>query len=206
MQSIERRFITGNIRCMGDAQGCDSSIEGMAITYNALSAPGNLPGFRERIAPGALARSLKNEDIICTFNHDPSQIIGRVSARTLKLMDTPQGLRFSCALPETTYARDLKASIARRDVTGCSFTFVDPEDVWSDRSNPAGPLRTITNMRCIELGPVSMPVYTGTSVDASRAFPNGIPQVLRAHLNAAIDASASEDERRLMRAQLALID
>jgi phage head maturation protease len=81
-------------------------------------------------------------------------------------------------LPDTTYARDLKTSIARRDVTGCSFTFVDPEDVWSDRANPAGPLRTIVNMRCLELDPVKMPVYTGTSVDASRAFPNGIPSEL----------------------------
>ena len=204
MQSIERRFITGEIRCCGDTEGSGNSIEGLAIAYNSLSAPGNLPGFRERIAPGALTRSLKSQDIISCFNHDPSQILGRVSAGTLKLTDTAQGLRFRCVLPETSYARDLKASIARRDVTGCSFTFVDPTDVWSDRSNPAGPLRTITDMRCVELGPVSAPVYTGTSVEAARSFmfPNGIPQELRA----ALDVNASEDERRRMQLQLALLD
>lgn len=199
---MERRFITAELRSVDGG----NSIEGLAIAYNALSAPGNLPGFRERIAPGALARSLKNEDIICAYNHDPSNILGRVSAGTLKLTDTPQGLRFRCTLPNTSYARDLKESIGRKDVQGCSFTFNDAEDVWSDKANPAGPLRTIVNMRCLELGPVALPVYTGTSVDNARAFPNGLPQELRARLNS-IGVNlpvVTEDDIRRMRLRLAL--
>jgi HK97 family phage prohead protease len=198
MQTIERRFVTAEVRCCDDSD----AIEGLAISYNALSAPGTLRGFRERIAPGALTRSLKEQDIISCFNHDPSQILGRTSAGTLKLTDTPQGLRFRCTLPNTSYARDLKESIARRDVRGCSFTFFDPTDVWSDKTNPAGPLRTITDMRCVELGPVSAPVYTGTSVDAARAFPMGVPIELRSRLNALgislPELAVSEEEHRRM--------
>jgi uncharacterized protein len=113
---VERRFLSTELRCCDDKD----AIEGLAITYNSLSSPGSLP-FRERVAPGALARSLKESDIICTFNHNESLLLGRVSAGTLKLIDTPQGLRFRCNLPDTTYARDLKASLARRDVTGCQL-------------------------------------------------------------------------------------
>jgi uncharacterized protein len=200
----ERRFLTGQIRCMGECAG-DDVIEGLAIAYNSVSAPGNLP-FRERIVPGALARSLKSEDIISCFNHDPSQILGRVSSGTLKLQDTPKGLRFRVQLPDTTYARDLKASIARRDVAGCSFTFSDPTEVWSDRSNPLGPLRTITDMRCLELGPVSLPVYTDTTVEAARAmlFPNGIPSELRERLNEML--SPQDRQKMEMQIKLALLD
>ena len=83
MQNIERRFITDDIRCMGDAQGCDNSIEGLAIAYNSVSSPGSLP-FRERIAPGALARSLKNEDILCCFNHNASLIARSYERKDVK--------------------------------------------------------------------------------------------------------------------------
>jgi|HubBroStandDraft_4_1064222.scaffolds.fasta_scaffold192526_2 hypothetical protein len=86
--------------------------------------------------------------------------------------------------------------------------FVDPEDVWSDKTNSAGPLRTITNMRCLELGPVSMPVYTSTSVDNARAFPNGIPSELRSQLQAAgifVPAlTVSDSDRQKMEMALAL--
>ena len=62
--------------------------------------------------------------------------------------------------------------------------------------------RTITDMRCVELGPVSAPVYTGTSVDAARAFPMGVPTELRSRLNALgisfPSVEVSEEERRRM--------
>lgn len=76
------------------------SIEGRAAGYNALSA--DLGGFREKIAPGAFRSVIEsNADIACLFNHDPNQILGRTSSKTLQLVDakTVCGSGVTCPTP-----------------------------------------------------------------------------------------------------------
>lgn len=149
------------------AADSDFSIGGMAVAYNVRSAP--IGGeFIEQIAPGAFRESLRNDEQVCTFNHDMNQFLGRVKSGTLKLEDTPTGLQFRCQLDRSDPVHQtVYSAIKRGDVDGCSFMFVVPEggDDWKQDGRTT--LRTVRKAKLFELGPVLFPAYPkGTSVAA----------------------------------------
>ena len=81
----EIRTYSVSLRALRDAQEDDLFIlDGKAASYNVLSP--DLGGFRERIAPGAFDRSIREaHDVKCLLNHDPSKVLGRTTSRTLQL-------------------------------------------------------------------------------------------------------------------------
>src|SRR5215472_6397876 len=73
------------------------ALEGIAASYDKLSD--DLGGFRERIAPGAFSRALREgHDVRCTFNHDSNHVLGRTSSGTLNIFEIPKGLGFKVQL------------------------------------------------------------------------------------------------------------
>jgi HK97 family phage prohead protease len=125
--------------------------------------------FRERIAPGAFAESIKRDDVRALFNHNPDTVLGRKSARTLTLREDAKGLWYSVTLnPDDPTAASIGARIKRRDVTGSSFWFAvdSPEDEeWSPAPTRTGlPLRTLKKLRLIDVSAVTFPAYEPTSV------------------------------------------
>jgi phage head maturation protease len=60
------------------------TISGYAVVFNSLSL--DLGSFKERVRPGAFAKSLANgPDVLCLYSHDDKQILGRRSSGTLEL-------------------------------------------------------------------------------------------------------------------------
>lgn len=120
----------------------------------------------ERLAPSAFKAALADPatDVRALVNHNPTMVLGRQSAGTLKLETDDQGLRFEVDLPDTSYARDLRELIGRGDVTGASFGFVPGEDEWS--TAPDGKqVRTHTSVRkLLDVSPVTWPAYEGATV------------------------------------------
>ena len=57
-------------------------LAGTAIVYNRETIIGDY--FRERIMPGAFAKSLTG-DVRALYNHDSAAILGRTAAKTLRL-------------------------------------------------------------------------------------------------------------------------
>lgn len=139
-----------------------SILTGYAAVFNSPSEIIS-QSFREVVAPGAFADSLKADDQRCFIEHDPSMVIGRRSAGTLKLKEDDIGLRFECELPDTSYARDLMVSVERGDVTGASFGFQTNDDVWTMRDGM--PLRTLRSVTLADISPVSYPAYSQTKVN-----------------------------------------
>ena len=87
-------------------------------------------GLVERIAPGAFRDSIaSDQDVLALYNHNSDFPLGRQSAGTLRLAEDQRGLRFEIDLPNTTVGRDLRESVCRGDILGCSFGF---------RSSPGG--------------------------------------------------------------------
>ena len=102
-------------------------LTGYAAVFNSLSE--DLGGFRERIAPGAFKRTLNdNADVLALVGHKRDLPLGRTASGTLTLAEDDRGLRIAIDLPDTSYARDLRASVKRRDITGMSFGFSVAED------------------------------------------------------------------------------
>lgn len=136
------------------------TIAGTAVVFNAISE--DLGGFQERIAAGAFTQSLISyPDVIIAYQHDLSQPLGRVSSGTAKVWQDERGLHYTCKLPDTSWARDLTALMARGDVSQNSFGFSVPPngDAFSMQADGTV-LRTVTQAVLWEISVVTTPAYS----------------------------------------------
>lgn len=139
-------------------------IRGMPIVFHSLSE--DLGGFRERIKPSAVDRTLREGiDVRALVDHDSAKIMGRQSAGTLSLRKESEGLAAKIDPPDTSYARDILASIDRGDVTGMSFGFQVLTDDWHMEDGEA--IREIEDMRIHEISIVTFPAYEATDVQVA---------------------------------------
>jgi len=189
----ERRFMPVDdieVRADGDAP----VIEGYAARFNKWADIGGM--FRERIAAGAFADTIADDDIRALFNHDPNFVLGRTSNGSLRLNEDNKGLFMENTPPGTQAANDVIALIDRRDVTGQSFGFSVQEEKWATKEIDGNPVehRTITKARLYDVGPVTYPAYEITDVN-TRSFED----VYEARMEQLIDEPSEtvvDDEER----------
>jgi HK97 family phage prohead protease len=178
----ETRIVRGEIRAVASA-GKVMRVSGIAARYNnpTTIGRGSRTSFREVLLPGAFRKVVDaKQDAAFLINHDRNRLpLGRVSAGTLRLRDTADGLCFDCDFPDTEEARAAYTSIQRGDMHGCSFGFsTEPgDDKWSvdrDSDGKAVAVRKIHNISELEdVSAVTFPAYSGTSVNArSQEFEN----------------------------------
>lgn len=157
----ERRASSAELRA--DASG--RRIVGYGIRFNTLSE--DLGGFRERILPSAIDRTIRERiDLRGYYNHDSSVVLGRLSAGTMAIEKDADGVRVEIHPPDTAAARDLITSIRRGDITGMSFRFrvVPGGERWITEGQT--PIREISDMLVGEFSVVSEPAYPDTTVAA----------------------------------------
>lgn len=163
-------------RASADIGAAGRRVTGYAIVFNELSE--DLGGFREIIEPSAVDRTFREHvDVRALANHDPAQVLGRVSAGTLQLEKDGHGLKVSIDLPKTSVGNDLLELVSRRDVNGMSFTFavVRPDGERFER-RAEGPVRVVSDMRVHEVSIVTFPAYQQTDVQvARRSFLSSMP-------------------------------
>lgn len=123
------------------------------------------PGAKERIGRAAFDRALKEKhDARGLFNHDPSLILGRVGAGTVRLSVDSLGLRYEIDPPDTQAGRDMLVSLARGDVTGSSFAFIVRKELWIlGRDTAEGDVRMILDVDLLDVSPVTYPAYEAAS-------------------------------------------
>lgn len=185
MKQIERRFVKGGqVRAKKDDK---PGIEGVASVYNQDYDNG---WFIERVKPGAFRRVLgENPDVRCLFNHNPNNVLGRTKSGTLRIADSSSGLGYECDTdPNTSIGRDVPAMIERGDVDGCSFSFTVSKQVWREEKAANGDTTLIREIEefdeLLDVGPVTYPAYTGTSVGARSLWPDGVPDDISSHVQA----------------------
>jgi HK97 family phage prohead protease len=158
---LETRTVSSTFQAENEGR----RLVGYAAKFDSLSE--DLGGFVERILPGAFARSLEaGADVRCFVEHDPSKLLGRVSAGTLRLREDEIGLRVECDLPEgVSYAEDLRRLLARGDINQFSFGFRTPPggDEWGTVSDEdPRRLRTLRSIDLVEVSCVAIPAYEAT--------------------------------------------
>lgn len=192
-----RGFLAAELRAEKKDDG-KSVITGYAAVYDSLSE--DLGGFRERIAPGAFSRSLKaGADVRALINHDPSLVIGRSAAGTLKITPNGKGLLCTIEPPDTQAGRDLVVSVSRGDIDGMSFAFTTPSggDSWEMLPNNAGAIRTLLDVDILDVSVVTYPAYRATDVSVAQRSLESVrtaaaPPVEQRALNAAGEVSLEE--------------
>ena len=135
MNKLERRALEA-VELRAEPPGNDDTMPalvGHAAVFDRLSE--DLGGFRERIAPGAFAATLAEDD---------------------------EGLSVRIEPPETSYARDLVASVERGDISGMSIGFRTITDEW--HLEDGEPVRTLKAVRLYDVSPVTFPAYADTDV------------------------------------------
>lgn len=132
--------------------------------------------FRERLMHGAFKRTLNNNrsSVKVLFNHGMDPTIGDKplgKPRTMKEDD--RGLYVEVPLDDTSYNRDIIASLDSGALDGMSFRMSVIREEW-DRLESDLPERTIQEVRLYEFGPVTFPAYeateAGVRAHAPKAF------------------------------------
>lgn len=159
----ERRVMVGKLEVRSAETG-PPKLVGYAAKFDVRSQ--DLGGFVEIIKPGAFDRVLKNgHDVRALVNHDPSLLLGRSSAGTLRVEADEVGLRAEMDLPDTQLARDLAVSVGRGDIDQMSFGFrVEPGGaLWDLDVEPA--VRTVQEVaELLDVSVVTFPAYPQTEV------------------------------------------
>ncbi|MFJ4434599.1 HK97 family phage prohead protease [Streptomyces sp. NPDC088923] len=161
------------VRAEGDDGG--ERFAGYAAVFNSRTAIGNPLrwGFYEEIAPGAFGKTIGEGDARMLIDHDSYYVVSRSTAGTLALSEDARGLAVDSALDEgLSYVRDLKANLRNKNVTGMSFGFYVVKDDWTSEEievEGADPVevdvRTIREVRLIEVSAVTFPAYTDTEAE-----------------------------------------
>jgi uncharacterized protein len=160
---VETRFLRPAELRAEDGEGKLPLIVGYAAVFDSLSE--DLGGFRERIHRDAFTRTLQaGADVRALVDHEPSRILGRSKAGTLRLRADAHGLRVEIDPPNTSAGRDIIESIRRGDVDGMSFAFRTPRggDDW--RMEDGGPTRTILDLDLLDVSAVTYPAYLQTDL------------------------------------------
>lgn len=160
IKTEERRIVIGELRAIA-GEGGQQKIAGHAAKFDALSD--DLGGFRERIAPGAFAKTITSGDVRALWNHDANIVLGRNKSGTLRLSEDSAGLFYECDAPDTQLVRDMVlAPIARGDVNQCSFGFRTLQDKWAKVDGEW--IRTLLEVELFDVSPVTYPAYQQTDV------------------------------------------
>ena len=159
----ERRFLpfTGTEIRVETREG-KSTLSGVTAPFGKLSL--DLGGFQEQIQRGAFANALKRSDPVGLFNHNPDNLLGRMSAGTLRLKETDVGLEYDLDLPDLEIGRQVRTGVDRKDIQGNSFAFRVKKDQWEERADGSW-LRTVMEIdELYDVGPVVYPAYPDTEV------------------------------------------
>lgn len=158
--SIERRVLKGGLELRQEGEP-KPTIMGYAAVFDSLSE--DLGGFRERIKVGAFTRTIREgADVRALVDHDPSKILGRNTAGTLRLKPNAKGLLSEIDPPDTTAGRDIVESIKRGDVSGMSFGFMVRSDEW--HMEDGVPIRELLDVDLFDVSVVTFPAYPETDV------------------------------------------
>lgn len=118
--------------------------------------------FRERLAPGCFARTLRENDVLALLHHDASRVLGRTSSGTLLLREDAKGLWFQLeADPTTPEGQTALGTVRRQDIRGCSFGFRVLREDWEETRGL--PLRTILECELFEITLTATPAYEATT-------------------------------------------
>jgi hypothetical protein len=149
------------------SEGDNTTLVGYAAVFNEDTVIDSWEGhFVERIAPGAFRKTLRERgnQVKVLFNHgmDP-QIGDKPLGKPRTMKEDEKGLYVEVPLDDTSYNRDILASLRSGALDGMSFRMTVVAEKWDDPDEAQVlPVRTIREIKLYEFGPVTFPAYAAT--------------------------------------------
>lgn len=162
---IERRdMLVQDLELRVDGDTGAPTVEGYAAVFNSLSEPlfeYDLGKFRERILPGAFARTIKNQNIPLLVEHADLPLATTRSG-TLSLSEDEHGLYFRSVLePTDPDVQRLIPKMRRGDMNKCSFGFVPVQTDWDPNASKPR-VRVLKEVKLFDVSIVARPAYPAT--------------------------------------------
>jgi hypothetical protein len=175
--ALEIRTIASLAEARAAGDGAAPRISGLGSPYGVRATlGGSWFSWDEEVSPGAWRKTIGKDDadIRSMFNHDPNQLLGRTTAKTLELAEDDEGLHYDVQINTgDTSAMDTLAKVERGDVTGASVWFRVISEKWTEPTDDNGldrELREILEAELYEVGPVVFPAFPTTTAAAARSF------------------------------------
>ena len=159
MKAEIRAIGTDGFSFTTDAEGVPC-IQARAIVFDSWSR--DFAGFRERCRPGSISL---DPDLVALWEHDPKSVLGSARAGTMRSAISSEGVDFVAYPPATTWAADLRVSMDRGDIRGCSFKMFVSDDLWYVDLDGAV-CRDVLAAVVPELTVSSMPAYLDSLAEA----------------------------------------
>lgn len=145
------------------AEGEPARFHGEAIVFNTPTWIGSKRyGFWESIAPEAVARTLREDEVVLLVNHNPDLLLARTGNQTLRLTPATTGLQVDAEMADVSYARDAETLLARRDLSKMSFAFEPLAWDYTQRDDGSDEY-VITDLNLYDVSVVTSPAYETTS-------------------------------------------
>jgi HK97 family phage prohead protease len=144
------------------------TITGYAARFGSLSVPLTTPAglrYRERIAPGAFTKSLRQgSNVVATLEHDAGSILGQTGDGTLRLEQDALGLRYEIDLADTWTGRGLATRMEAGEPFAASFAFSAAAEQWpaDERAFDGLPVRILTAVELVDIAVVRRGAYRAT--------------------------------------------
>jgi hypothetical protein len=149
------------------------TLVGYPIVFNQWTEINGWEGrFLERVAPGAVTKTLKDRDgkIPLLFDHGMDPQIGNKPLGKLSVLEARDyGLYIEAPLDETSYNADLGASLRSGALDGMSFrmTVTRDDSELPDEATEHNPdqleERTLREIKLFEVSVVTFPAYEATT-------------------------------------------
>jgi hypothetical protein len=162
---------TGDARLRGEGDD-GNTLVGYPIVYDQWTEINGWEGrFLERVAPGAVTKTLKdrNGTLPLLFDHGMDPQIGNKPLGKLSVLESrAYGLYIEAPLDETSYNADLRASLKSGALDGMSFRMTvtrdDTElpDEATDHNPDRLEERTLREIKLFEVSVVMFPAYEAT--------------------------------------------
>lgn len=150
-----------------DAGGDGLTLEGYAAVFDAPTTIDSFEGrFVEQITRGAFRKTLKERTPVLQFDHGKHPLVGSLPLGSIDTIREDQtGLYVRARLHDNWLVEPVRDAIKSGAVSGMSFRFSVVRDSWQEpqRKNDL-PVRTISETKLYELGPVVFPAYDQTTV------------------------------------------
>ena len=170
MNKIETRINAGTeVRVSEKRDDEPRTITGLAVPYDKEAVIAGM--FREVFRPGAFDDVLPELDTVYLRNHDRDSLLARTSNGTLKVSDSPEGIRYKATpAADTTVVRDTIADIEAGNLVGNSFAFRIKTEKWTESEDDL-PLREVLEADALpDVSVVTDPAYGADTTVALRSL------------------------------------
>ncbi len=148
-----------------DAEGTIGTLSGYAAVFNQDTLIDSWEGrFYERLSPGAFKKTIQENGhkVRALFDHGMDPSIGnKPLGKPSTMREDDYGLYVEVPLDDTSYNRDLVASLRSGAIDGQSFRFSVKDEAWETRDGAE--YREIRQVALHEFGPVTFPAYEATT-------------------------------------------